>query len=210
MTIDCGCLFHNRQAAYPVNMEDYRTARSLGARVRIARKARGFRTTKDLVAAMPGTSITEAGLENIEAGRKATLDVSQLLNIAMALQVPLVYLLAPMGRPGDRLDLANLGTAFDDMSVADFDAWMSGLNGVVDALTMEEQSSRLELNALREWHRLTREARRLAALIEIESASTDMPDEIRQGSRTRLSNTRSEAEQLRRYLNSAGWSLDAV
>jgi len=68
-------------------MADQRTAPTVGARIAAARKARGFKSTKDLADAIPGDSITGSILQNIEAGRKNDLAVAQLLNIAWALAV---------------------------------------------------------------------------------------------------------------------------
>ncbi|GMA94749.1 hypothetical protein GCM10025881_15730 [Pseudolysinimonas kribbensis] len=80
-------------------MADYAAAGSIGSRIAAARRSRGYRSVAELESALAGTGISQAVLANIESGRKADLDVSQVLNIARVLKVPVSFLLAPMSRP---------------------------------------------------------------------------------------------------------------
>lgn len=194
-------------ARYPVEMADYAKAPTIGARIAAARRSRGFTTPDQLVAAMPGSGITAAVLANIENGRRANLDVSHLLNIALALGVPVSSLLAPTSRPNDSLDLSGLGDGFADMTAADFDAWLSSLPSAgFTTGTVQERNERTELQALRELRELHREMARLDVLVALES-ETGLPAEISGRTKERLSNLEAEAVKLRDYLDSAGWKM---
>jgi transcriptional regulator with XRE-family HTH domain len=185
-------------------MADYSSGRSIGARVRSARRARGFRTTRELAAAIDQPNLTESILENIEAGRKADLPVSQLLNVAIALQVPVSYLLAPMTRPLDGLDLPNLSSAFTDMTAAEFDAWLSSIpNADYRAETAAERSDRAELQAFRELQVHRRELRRLRIVAGLEEAH-----EL--GTQSRIEEITRQIDVNVAYLRSAGWEVDAA
>ena len=83
----------------------------MGARIRAARRARGLRTARELADTIVGGNLTEAVIENIEAGRTVALDVNQLLNIAMVHRLPPSYLLAPLSEPDRPADLPNLSDA---------------------------------------------------------------------------------------------------
>ncbi len=98
----------------------------IGDRIYAIRKQHGIRSAKALAELIPGDNVTESILQNIEAGRKDDLLVSQLLNIAKALRVTPIFLLAPIATPSARLDIANLSSSFDDMIVVQFDDWISG------------------------------------------------------------------------------------
>ena len=192
-------------------MTDFRSESSLGARIRAARRARGLRTARELADAIVGGTLTEAIIENIEAGRKVVLDVSQLLNIAMALHVPLSYLLAPLGEPDRPLDLPNLSEAFAGMTAIEFDAWLaSAPDGRYHPESLEERNATSELHALREWSSLTREAARFQVMFDLEKATTP-EDEPRSAlllsTEARLLNARRESDRLAAYLKSAGWHL---
>ena len=52
-------------------MADFRTEIGIGARIKLARRERGFRSTRDLADAIAGGNITQAVLENIESGQHA-------------------------------------------------------------------------------------------------------------------------------------------
>lgn len=192
---------------YPVEMADYAKAPTIGARIAAARRSRGLSTPDQLVAAMPGSGITAAILANIENGRRANLDVSQVLNIALALGVPVSSLLAPMSRPDDPLDLSGLGNGFAEMTAADFDAWISALpTAAFITGTANERNERAELQALRELRSVRKEIARLDVLISLES-DAELPDEIASTSRRRRANLEAEAAKLRDYLVSAGLEL---
>jgi transcriptional regulator with XRE-family HTH domain len=188
-------------------MAEYAMASSIGARIGMARRARGFRTPFDLAAAMTGSGVTGAILANIESGRRVNLDVSQVLNIAKALGVPVSSLLAPMTRPQDPLDLPGLGSAFDGMTVAEFDSWICTVpNTSYVAPTADERNDRTELNALRELHVLRREIVRLGVVAELEKTA-ELPESIAERTTARLAGLELDASKLREYLLSAGWEV---
>ncbi|CAN5568240.1 hypothetical protein BH10ACT7_BH10ACT7_11930 [soil metagenome] len=194
-------------------MVDFRSERSLGARIQAARKMRGMRSTKDLADAIRGGNVTESILENIESGRKVTLDVSQLLNIAMALRVPLSYLLMPLGHPDDEVDLPNLSDAFKGMTVLEFDGWLtSSYEGAYVPATLEERNTIAELQALRAWSAQRSEVRRLQTVLDLEreleaTGTSDGPGYGRSTSE-RLADARREADRLSAFLKAAGWALE--
>lgn len=193
-------------------MVDFRTEGSLGSRIQAARKMRGMRSTKDLAGVIKGGNVTESILENIESGRKVTLDVSQLLNIAMALRVPLSYLLVPLGHPDDVIDFPNLSDAFSGMTALEFDGWLTGTSeGVYAPATIEERNAVAELQALRAWAAQKTEVRRLEVVLELERESSVGSDATPYGRSTpeRLSDARKEANRLSDFLTAAGWDLDA-
>lgn len=164
-----------------------------------------MRTSKDLADAIGG-SMTVSIIENIELGRKSNLDVSQLLNIAMALQVPPSYILAPMDDPSAPVDLPGLSNAFDGMTAIEFDAWLASLESAsYSSTTLHGRNSLVELNALREWHSLKREIRRLQAMLRLE-------DEFLQSSyasqtQERLWDAQRSISRLGPLLNAGGWDL---
>jgi transcriptional regulator with XRE-family HTH domain len=192
-------------------MPDFRSESNLGARIRTARRARGMRTARDLADAIVGGNLTESIIENIEAGRKVMLDVSQLLNIAMALRVPPSYLLAPMGEPNRLLDLPNLSDAFAGMTAIEFDSWLASTpDGRYQPESLEERNATSELQALREWAALSREASRLQIMLELEqvSSQTASPEgSPARSTESRLADATREAAKLAAYLKSAGWAI---
>jgi transcriptional regulator with XRE-family HTH domain len=187
-------------------MADYSAEGSIGARIAAARRARGYRTTKELASAMSDSGITAAILENIESGRKASLDVSQVLNISKALRVPVSSLLAPMARPADLLDLPNLGTELSTMTAAEFDAWLSTVQGAdYTATSADERNDRAQLLALRELQTMRRELSRLQIVADLE-ASVGVGEE-RLDTLSRVDWTKSRIHELRTYLTSVGWEV---
>jgi len=194
-------------------MADYRTAPTVGARIAAARKARGFKSTKDLADAIPGDSITGSILQNIEAGRKNDLAVAQLLNIAWALGVSPTWILAPIGSPAEHIDLPNIVPEIRDLTVAEFDAWLSGnTDGVYMPETSDEHSDRIQLAALRELLKEKRELQRLALLkpacVEIaEDPTGDEAKDFLQDTEQRTANSMRRIAQLERFLESAGWVI---
>lgn len=186
-------------------MTDFGTATTIGGRIQALRRARGMRTSKELADAIGGT-MTVSIIENIELGRKSNLDVAQLLSIAMALQVPPSYVLAPMNRPDAPLDLPGLSPAFDGMTAIEFDAWLSSLeNGAHHPATLEGRTMRFELAALREWWAATAEVRRLMVVEELERAED--ASEYSRTTSQRIAETRREADRLATMLNAGGWAL---
>ncbi|KQV07059.1 helix-turn-helix domain-containing protein [Leifsonia sp. Root112D2] len=191
-------------------MTNYRSESSIGARIKAARRQRGYRTARELAAAMPGSNVTAATLENIESGRKVELTVSQLLNIARVLNIPPSFLLAPMGTPDAKLDLPNLDDSFEDMSAAEFDSWLTAtpMGGYRSAVATERTDID-QLNALRELLALRREARRLQTVLEVQSEAGD-PDlqTAAPVTESRLAAVLSEARHLEDLLQAAGWTVE--
>jgi len=194
-------------------MADYRTAPTVGARIAAARKARGFKSTKDLADAIPGDSITGSILQNIEAGRKNDLAVAQLLNIAWALGVSPTWILAPIGSPAEHIDLPNIIPEIRDLTVAEFDAWFSGnTDGVYMPETSDEHNDRIQIAALRELLKEKRELQRLALLkpayVEVfGDPSGDEAKDILQDKDQRIVNAARRIAQLEKFLASAGWEI---
>jgi hypothetical protein len=178
---------------------------------------RGFKSTKDLAAAIPGDSVTGSILQNIEAGRKNDLAVAQLLNIAAALKLSPLFILAPLGSPHERLDLPNISPAVAGMSVAEFDAWVSGLtDGSYRSLNADELSERTQLEAFRELLAARRELRRLELRPRIketherqEGPAGANDQSILDDAQYRIQDVKRRIAQLEIYLGSAGWSTAA-
>jgi transcriptional regulator with XRE-family HTH domain len=195
-------------------MADFRTATTVGGRIAALRKARGFASTKALAEAIPGDSVTESILQNIEANRKNDLAVAQLLNIAAALRVSPLFILAPLGSPHEHLDLPNITPAVAEMSVAEFDAWVSGLtNGGYRPATADEYSERTQLEALRELLAERRELHRLRAIIDLEKevppATEGAPAPEWDNTELRIEEAQRRISQLEIYLGSAGWGVES-
>ena len=189
-------------------MADYAREGSIGARIKAARRARGFRTAKDLAAAIEGGKLTEAIIENIEAGRKADLNVSQLFNIAMALKVPVSFLAAPMARPGANLDLPNLSAEFDTMTSEEFDGWLSSVTtGAYRVEHNAERNDRAELELLRELQALQRERQRLQVLLELGNSNEDRQDNpLSSTTASRLADIARQIAVMQVQLQEAGWA----
>jgi len=193
-------------------MADYRTARTVGARIAAARKARGFKSTKDLADAIPGDSITGSILQNIEAGRKNDLAVAQLLNISWALGVSPTWILAPIGSPMEHIDLPNIIPEIRDLTVAEFDAWLSGnTDGAYMPETSDEHNDRIQLAALRELLKEKRELQRLKLLkpayVDIfEDPTGRETDDLLQNIEQRAVVSTRRIAKLEKFLSSAGWT----
>jgi hypothetical protein len=172
-----------------------------------------MRTAADLAAAIPGGVVKESTIQNVEAGRKAELTISQLLNIALALRLPPGYLLAPMGNPHGRLDLPNLSDDFMSMTVAEFDAWISGdAMGAYRVTSTDEHRDRNLLQAMRELETQQREQIRLrrAQQVEIELSpvkSDNGSARLRDENRMRIAEADRRVAELSAYLRSAGWDI---
>ena len=186
-------------------MADFRTETSVGVRIRLARRERGFRTTAELANAIPGGNVTEAILENIESGRKADISVSQLLNIARGLNVPISMLLTPIATPDGVLDLPNLSDDFEGMSVAEFDSWLSATpSSSYRPRLAAERVDIGTLTLLRELGTLRREMERLRIVRNVGAASGD--SDLKSNSRvdSQLKDVQRELERLVDLLSSAG------
>lgn len=195
-------------------MVDFRSAEGIGERVQAARKMRAMRSRLDLVERIGHASVTEPILANIEAGRKADLSVSQLLNIAFALNLSPLFLLAPMGDPARKLDLPNLSEDVAALNPRGLDAWVSAFSASpLTWGTVAEDSERNQLAALRELDHQLRERKRLAGVLVLEQSqpanASISADEaaLWDDTEDRLSETEHRIEQLKTYLESAGWDL---
>jgi hypothetical protein len=155
---------------------------------------------------MEGTGITAAVLENIESGRKANLDLSQVLNIARALDVPVVNLLAPMARPRDLVDIPNLSPSLANMTAGEFDSWLSAIPGAdYGSTSAAERNERAELQALRDLQVAQRELHRLETVDELEGP--ERPAALRATAEATITATTNRIRELRSYLRSAGWEV---
>ena len=139
------------------------------------------------------------------------------MNIAKALRVTPIFLLTPIGRPWAELDIANLSSSFDGMTVVEFDAWISGAeHGAYHWSTNDERTERTErtqLQAFRELHAQLRERKRLTTNLEIERTLDARAGEIATAqewdtTEERLAESTRRIAQLTSYLVSAGWDLD--
>lgn len=187
-------------------MAEFSTAHTIGTRIRLARRERGYRTTAELAAAIPDGNVTESILENIESGRKADISVSQLLNIARGLNVPVSMLLAPVGRPDAELDLANLSADFSGMTAAEFDSWLSATSAsFYRPRHASERADIAILNSVRELGTLRRELDRLQIVVETQTASGD-PDLVAANAdiQRRLDRVAKEVADVSELLVSAG------
>lgn len=193
-------------------MEENGTDVGIGHRIRSVRRARGIKSTADLAALIPGANISGAVLRNIEAGVKIDLTVSQLLNIARALTVSPIFLLASIREPDSRLDIPNLSAALRQMSAIEFDEWLSGnSDGIHEWTTVEDHSERSQLRAMRELERQVRERDRLTLLLNSEEDIGLIGENysVDTGALTsRKADVIRQAEHLSRYLQSAGWNVD--
>lgn len=187
-------------------MADFRSETSIGVRIRLARRERGYRTTADLAEAIPGGKVTEAILENIESGRKADISITQLLNIARGLNVPVSMLLAPMGTPDSKLDLPNLSEDFAEMTATEFDCWLSAVPASSYRPRLASERADVEiLNSVRELGTLRRELNRLQIVLDTQNASGDR-DLIAADSavQKRLARIAKETTEVAKLLTSAG------
>ncbi|SEB10334.1 hypothetical protein SAMN04515680_3283 [Leifsonia sp. 21MFCrub1.1] len=153
--------------------------------------------------------MTEAILENIESGRKADISLSQLLNIARGLNVPVSMLLAPVGTPDSVLDLPNLSEDFESMTAAEFDCWLSATPAsAYRPRSASERSDIAILSSLREFGTLRRELDRLEIVLQSQKAAAD-PDlvaanlEVEQ----RIDRIAKEAASVANLLQTAGLEL---
>jgi transcriptional regulator with XRE-family HTH domain len=193
-------------------MTDFRTAGTIGERIQAARKMRGM-NAQQLANAVGNPSVTESIIANIETGRKGDLSVSQLLNIAYALQLSPTYLLAALGDPERPIDLPNVSEGIEAMTSIEFDAWISvHTTGPMTWGTATEDTERNQLKALRELDHQIRERKRLAGVLALEEETPVTPAEIEarqlwDTTEERLIRTTMRIAQLRAYLASAGWDV---
>lgn len=154
---------------------------------------------------MPGTGISSAVLENIESGRRSNLDISQILNIAHTLRVPVTALLAPVARPNDPIDLPNLTKQLASMTAAQFDAWIAGITTAdYTPTTADERNDLAQLQALRVIQTTRRELHRLEVVAQF---SDNQPEVFRRTTTVQIEAAQALIENLREYLLSAGWEV---
>lgn len=178
-------------------MADYASKRTVGARIKAARRARGIRSVRELADLLKGTALTESVLGNIETGRKSDLPLSDLLNIAFALRVPPSLLLAPLAVSQGAVDLPGLSDELRSMSLAEFDAWLSGNGGGAFRSTLSDERSDLaELQAFRELQQTQRELDRVRAAQAVDASGA-----------ARLDYLEKQISELTKFLTSAGWIL---
>jgi hypothetical protein len=127
------------------------------------------------------------------------------------LRVSPVFILAPLGLPHDHLDLPNIVPEVQNLTVAEFDAWISGIDGAYQPVTADEHSERTQLEALRELLRARREARRLRGVLDLsaELAGATTGDDTPStwaNFQEQLDDTNRRIQQLQTFLESGGWN----
>jgi hypothetical protein len=133
-----------------------------------------------------------------------------LLNIAYALKVAPSFLLSPLGRPTDPLDLPNLSSGLASMTSVEFDAWLTGTNaGAYRPTNAAEIAERTELAAYRDLHDLLREQTRQRVLQDLEQDAPNGAAGSKPWDRTgdRLAFTEQRIAEISEFLESAGWHL---
>ena len=194
-------------------MEDFGSGSGIGYRIRSIRKARGIKSTADLAALIPGGLTSGAVLRNIEAGVKTDLSVSQLLNIARALSVAPIFLLASIREPNSRLDIPNLSDDLKTMTAIEFDEWLSGTSdSIFEWTTPEDLSERNQLRAMRELELLIAERERLSQIINLAPSLEPDPDSAAPADNVELLRVRKadsvrQIQRLSHFLESAGWDV---
>ena len=169
---------------------------TIGARIKAARRGRGIRSIRAFAQLLDDSSLTESVLENVEAGRKADLPISAVLNIAYALKVPLSLLLAPLSDSALPMDLPNLSAGLSEMTPAEFDAWLTGDDsGQYRSQSAQEREDLAELRAFREIQRVKREIERERTVATLVGDSSSSRVDFLEG----------ELSALLGFLESAGW-----
>ena len=195
-------------------MTDFRTELRIGDRIQAARKQRGIKSARDLADLIPGGNVTEAILQNIEAGRKEDLSISQWLNIAFALKISPSLLLVPIGLPTNTIGLPGLSPDLAALTVLEFDSWLANSqNGVYTWTTEEQRNERSQLQAMRELEVQLQERARLRTALDVERGQDLTAAEVEELQRwdtteERLDHAERQVNQLSAYLRSSGWSLD--
>ncbi len=191
-----------------------RSGTSLGKRLAELRRERGYPTARALSLALEGSGITESVIQNIEAGRKPDISVSQLLNLAMALRTSPLFLLAAYGRPLDAVDLPNLSPSVAALTNAELDAWVSGWREPRMGASFDEITDVAALEVFRE---LNAAVDRYADIIErLETERLLRPDSpelerfevVRRRARTEIAQLRGRAYGTASWLDDTTWSVD--
>lgn len=100
-------------------------ARSIGERIRELRLRRGFRSVRDLAAAIPNERLSAKVVSNIEIGRKLDLTVVELLELSRALGVAPQQILVDHHRPYEATGIPGVSEEIATMSAIDFLEWLS-------------------------------------------------------------------------------------
>jgi len=194
-------------------MKESATGSGIGQRIRLIRKKRGIKSTADLAELIPGGLMSGAVLRNIEAGVKTDLSVSQLLNIARALRVTPIFLLASIREPDSSLDIPNLSDDLNGMTAIEFDYWLSGSSEWIhEWTTVDDHSERNQLRAMRELERQVKERDRLTALIELtpelelSATKEDLGNEVGE-LLLRRTEVHRQIDRLSKFLESGGWDV---
>jgi transcriptional regulator with XRE-family HTH domain len=192
---------------------DYRTERTLGARIQAARRNRGIKSTRELADLIGNESVSVNILQNIESGRMTNLSAAQLLNIAYALKVAPSFVLAPMGDREGASDLPGLSPGLASMPPNEFDAWLAGTDaGAYRPVNARELAERNELAAFRDLDGLLRERQRLRVLRRADTPEAHNSDDPTEPDwnrvEQRLSAIESQIAQTQQYLDGAGWATD--
>ncbi|WBM78832.1 hypothetical protein KIV56_09415 [Cryobacterium breve] len=195
-------------------MTDFRTETSIGDRIQAIRKHRGIRTTKRARGHDPRRQRDRGDpAEHRSRPEERPRRQPAAEHRPRPRRLPL-FLLAPVGRPADTLDLPNLSLAFDGMTVVEFDAWISGeTDGAYRWTTTDERSERTQLQAMRELDALIRERNRLVSNLQVEATLNTAAGDNDTGqpwntTPERLNEANRRINQLSSYLASAGWKLD--
>jgi len=165
-------------------------------------------SARELALAIGGVP-TQSTIENIEFGRKVSVDVVHLLNIAMATRFPLSFFLAPLARPDAPIELPGLSTAFETLNVDEFESWLTAASdGSYRPQSIEERNAISELQAFREMRALLAEIRRLETALSLQRDVLNGQDEaLIAGNEEKLERAHREVERVRQFLSAAGWAL---
>lgn len=145
----------------PANGTD---VQAMGRRIASYRKRVGIKTARELAERIGNPKITTTVIQNIESGRKLEPSVSQLLDIAKGIGISPVFLLAPVGKPFEKIDIPGVGSALANMTVTDFLSWVTLED--VPGESQYSTSLRATVNRLR----------RLLTDIEMEKRISQSPD----------------------------------
>lgn len=139
-------------------------APNLGKRLAAYRKYLGVSSAKELADLTGNPRITESVVQNIESGRKKDVSVAQLLDLARALRISPIFLLAPIGRPFDLVDVPGVSENVSLMSVHGFESWLTVSEEVVPGESPQQANLRFIYRGVR---------RLVAAVDEWKKRSTD-------------------------------------
>lgn len=199
-------------------MHEGLTGDTIGRRIAGWRRARGFKSARELADAIPGEAITAPVLQNIEAGRKADIAVSQLLSIAYALRVPPTFLLFPMAASDRTPDLVGVSDDVANYRVGFLEAWFASEfspypSPMVELVDLDSVRAQRELLMLRT------EVERLERSVKLEriydSQRPPTAEELESRSRwdttaARLEGYRARIEELEELLAREGWPVEGT